>query len=251
MPDEIRKLISKDKLEAAVAWFNARQPRQKSTLPARDVDSGDDSDSDSDDDDDGGADRPHRKSSCLERISWLIGDVDKSSPYVVSDTDIDGLVHCIAKYEAFVKTTGFRHQTKFANQFSKRHVYGLYAWIGHLDHADDLLPLLRFLSRLEEQLQEQMWASVPDYLKQQVVRCTKFGAQGLEGIELLPVTKMHDHWGKTNGLDLNLSIADDFEIGYQGIESPRHASKANTCAGMLAQLYYLQRVVVAEKDGHW
>ena len=54
------------------------------------------------------------------------------------------------------------HRPKFDSQFSERQIYGLYAWLGSVGNPDELKPLLRFLSKLDELRQEQMWGTVPN-----------------------------------------------------------------------------------------
>jgi hypothetical protein len=233
LPDKIAALINKDKLEAAIAWFNFRVERDAAEIEV-----------------DGDVEMTF-----VERqLSRVLGKIDKRASYKVSDEEIDALLDCIDCYDEFVKATGFKHRPKFANQFSKRQRHGLYAWIGHIEDEDDLLPLLRFLSKLDELRQEQMWASVPDAVKLAIIKCTKV-SEGLDAIELAPVEQLHSV-RSTGALGYSLRetvMQEDSGIGYVVVDrKPERTCWSNLT---LEHAWYKLKVLVVgdaanDKKGH-
>eukprot|EP01050_Picozoa_sp_SAG11_P038200 SAG11_NODE_15469_length_577_cov_0.859833_1_plen_192_part_11 len=130
-----------------------------------------------------------QKDDGTNKLQRIIG-VKANAPYLEKDEQIDELMSAIKRFTDWKKETGFIHRPKFDSQFSGRQIHGLYTWIGTIEDPEHLVPLLRFLSRLDELRAEQIWQTVPDGLKKAVLQCTK-SSYGLDGDALTPVDTMH------------------------------------------------------------
>ncbi len=175
LPDEIAEMIAKNKLEAAVAWFNEREDNPSLKNGGKIVRARYDADG--------------SKVPVLTESGRFRGTFRRASPddeYKVKDTQILQLIQCIRKYKTFIDDTQFTQRHKFANMFSdagykgndgKKQTgrYGLYAWLGSIKDPGELKPLLGFLTCLDECGEKQMWATVPRWVEEMVNFCVMSG----------------------------------------------------------------------------
>lgn len=121
-------------------------------------------------------------------------------------------VQCIRTFRDFKTRTNFEHRPKFAGQFASTEIHALYTWIGSIESPDELVPLLRFLSNVDQLKQQQMWASVPTKLQRLIVHQLQV-SNNLEGMELSVVQTL------PGGGDLRATVIDDDRIGHDAVDN--------------------------------
>lgn len=183
LPDEIAELINKNKLEAALHWFNEPLSTQEQ-----------DSEQESEQWSLTGSIRGSIRDMGLGKIFGA----RPRDEYKVSEEKIHELIRCIRRYKSFVDDNDFRQKPKFYGMFSETGYTGqegdrrtgreaMYAWMEHeigKRFNADIEALTDFVTNLEEKRKDQMWASVPScvqsVIKKQFMTSNKDTAEELE-----------------------------------------------------------------------
>jgi hypothetical protein len=125
---------------------------------------------------------------------------NEAEGYRTLDEEVKELLECIRHYNAFSESTGIKSNSKFRKMFTDSEVLGLHIWMGAMgncpppDHLtvtggespeerqkkeeelqkfeERLNPMFKFLSALDTQERQQIWANVPNVLKAGVLHCT-------------------------------------------------------------------------------